>query len=133
MAFINESHIEQADIQFFEENLQYDHIDAWEKKLVGRDSLKDVVLKDRLIAALQKLNPLLPVSCISQTVEELTRSRAALTPIMANKELHLLLIKGFPVTYPNSEDKEEKHPDHLGDEHIAGGEGFCGQAVEIRE
>ena len=56
MAFLNESHIEEADIQYFLEELGYDaHIDAWEKKLVGRNNLKDVVLRDRLQATLQKL------------------------------------------------------------------------------
>ena len=34
MAFLNESHIEEADIQFFELVLGYEHINAWEKKLM---------------------------------------------------------------------------------------------------
>ena len=61
MAFINESHIEEADIDFFLRDLNYnEHINAWEKKLVGREHLKEVVLKDRLKAGLSKLNQNIP-------------------------------------------------------------------------
>ena len=48
MAYLNESHIEVADICFFTDKLGYTHINAWEKKLLGRENLKEVVLKDRL-------------------------------------------------------------------------------------
>ena len=41
MAYLNESHIEVADINFFTEKLGYTHINAWEKKLIGRETLKD--------------------------------------------------------------------------------------------
>lgn len=50
MAYINESHIEDADIKFFLENLKYDeHINAWRDELIGRDSLKEVVLKKEFL------------------------------------------------------------------------------------
>jgi type I restriction enzyme R subunit len=38
MAYLNESHIEIADIRFFTEKLGYTHINAWEKQLLGRKS-----------------------------------------------------------------------------------------------
>lgn len=108
MAFINESHIEEADIQFFELKLGYEHINAWEKQLIGRDSLKDVVLKDRLRTKLQELNRHLPTESIEYAVSELCKSRASLTPVMANKQVYELIKKGVPVEYNNNDGREEK-------------------------
>ncbi|MCW3806127.1 type I restriction endonuclease subunit R [Plebeiibacterium marinum] len=108
MAFINESHIEEADIQFFELKLGYEHINAWEKQLIGRDSLKDVVLKDRLRTKLQDLNTHLPQESIDYAVSELCKSRASLTPVMANKQVYELIKKGVPVDYNNDDGREEK-------------------------
>ncbi|MEP0133366.1 MAG: type I restriction endonuclease subunit R [Eudoraea sp.] len=107
MAFLNESHIEEADIQFFDMILGYQHISAWEKKLIGRETLKGVVLKDRLQSKLVELNKDLPQSCIREAVDELCKSRATLTPTMANKEIYNLIRNGVPVAYLNSLGREE--------------------------
>lgn len=107
MAFINESHIEAADVNLFVEGLGYQHIDAWEKQLVGRRNLKEVVLRDRLEAQLMKLNPHLPKECIEEAVYELSKSRAKLTPILANKEVYDLIKGGVPVSYKNKQGREE--------------------------
>jgi len=108
MAFLNESHIEEADIKFFLEKLNYDeHIDAWEKQLVGRDSLKDVVLRDRLKRKLIDLNPNLPLDAIDEAVHELCKSRAMMAPTLANKEVYELIKAGVPVTIKNRENREE--------------------------
>lgn len=107
MAFINESDIEVADVNLFVKGLGYQHIDAWEKKLVGRKNMKDVVLRDRLKAQLIQLNPDLPLECIETAVEELTKNRASLTPILANKEVYELIKGGVPVSYKNKQGREE--------------------------
>lgn len=107
MAHINESHIELADIQLFTEGLGYRHIDAWEKKLIGRETLKDVVLFDRLKNSLEKLNPHLPQDCIRHAIYELTKSRATLSPVLANKEIYELVKNGVPVSYKNQLGTEE--------------------------
>jgi type I restriction enzyme R subunit len=108
MAFINESHIEEADIQYFLDKLQYDeHINAWEKQLVGRDNLKDVVLKDRLRKQLITLNPQLPSESIEHAFRELCKSRASMPPVIANKEVYELIQKGIPVTFKNEQGREE--------------------------
>ncbi len=99
MAFLNESHIEEADIAFFSSALSYKHLDGWEKKLLGRDTLKDVVLKDRLYGALATLNPDLPPMCSDHAVHQLTMSRASMTPLRANKKIHELIRGGVPVEY----------------------------------
>lgn len=107
MAHINESHIELADIQLFTQGLGYQHIDAWEKQLIGRETLKDVVLLDRLKTNLEKLNAHLPEDSIRTAIYELTKSRATLTPVLANKEIYELVINGVPVTYKNELGREE--------------------------
>jgi type I restriction enzyme, R subunit len=108
MAFINESHIEDADIQYFLDELEYaEHINAWEKQLVGRDNLKDVVLKDRLRKQLRVLNPQLPEDSIAYAVKELCKSRASMPPVMANKEVYELIRKGIPVEYTDEDGRQE--------------------------
>ena len=106
MGFLNESHIEEADIAFFTSSLNYQHLDGWQKKLLGRESLKDVVLKDRLLQALEKLNPELPSKCLEHAVLELTRSRVSMSPVMANKTIYELIRGGVPVTYADEEMRE---------------------------
>lgn len=107
MAYLNESHIEEADINFFVEELGYTHINAWEKQLLGRKTLKDVVLIDRLRNSLINLNKHLPNSCIDYAIAEITKSRAALTPVMANKEVYELIKNGVQVDYKNADGREE--------------------------
>jgi type I restriction enzyme R subunit len=106
LAFLNESHIEQADIQFFELVLGYEHINAWEKKLVGRESLKEVVLKDTLRKKLVELNPQLPEHCIDHALAELTKSRFSMSPTLANQEVYQLIRVGVPVSYEDEPGKE---------------------------
>jgi type I restriction enzyme, R subunit len=52
---------------------------------LGRRTLQEVVLLPRLRAALEQLNPSLPGSAIDDAIDELTRSRSALGPVVANR------------------------------------------------
>mgnify|MGYP001050640515 CR=1 FL=1 len=108
MAFIQESHIETADLEYFTQKLQYGHLNGWKKKLLGRKTLKEVVFKDELEKALTRLNPHLPEETIQYAINEITRSRATLTPTMANKEVYELIKNGVPVTYKNELGREEQ-------------------------
>ncbi|PHO11797.1 deoxyribonuclease [Malaciobacter marinus] len=108
MAYINESHIEDADIKFFLENLKYDeHINAWKDELVGRSSLKEVVFKDRLFNTLEKLNPNIPNDCLYDAIEQISKSRVSQSEIEANSEVYELLKEGYYTTYKNDEGKDE--------------------------
>ncbi len=64
---------------------------------LGRETRRDVVLRPRLRAALVRLNPALPGEAITQAVDELTRERAALSSVLANREVWNLLRDGVPV------------------------------------
>ena len=108
MAYLDECDIEEADIKFFLENLNYDkHINAWKDKLESRDSLKDVVFKDDLLKALKNLNPTLPKEALEYAIEELTKSRVSLGALEANAEIYKLIKDGVPTTFTNSDGKEE--------------------------
>lgn len=107
MAYLNESHIEEADINFFVQKLGYTHINAWEKQLLGRNSLKEVVLIDRLKNKLKELNQHIPESCIDYSISELTKSRASMSPVLANKEIYELIKNGVQVSYKNEHHREE--------------------------
>jgi len=106
MAHISENDIEEADIKLFKD-VGFRHIDAWKDKLVGRKSLKDVVLVDKLREALTSLNSELPPSCIDDAIDQLTQKRVSLSEMEANQEVYRLIKEGVPVSFNNDEGKEE--------------------------
>lgn len=108
MAFLSEDDIEQSDIQFFELVLGYEHINAWKHELIGRDNLKEVVLKDRLRKKLTELNPQIPAENIEETIAELTKRRGAQSPVAVNKEIYNLIRGGHPVEYKNDQGRTER-------------------------
>jgi type I restriction enzyme R subunit len=107
MAYLNESHIEVADINFFVEELGYTFINASEKELLGRKSLKEVVLNDRLLSCLRKLNENIPEASLVYAIGELTKSRVNMDSVPANKEVYELIKNGVQVSYKNEQGKEE--------------------------
>jgi type I restriction enzyme R subunit len=106
MAHIDEANIEEETIEILEK-LGYTHINAWKHKLIGRDNLKDVVLKDKLQTALIKLNKTLPNSCIESAIRELTKSRATQNELEANQEIYKLIKDGVPTSFVNEDGKDE--------------------------
>lgn len=108
MAYLNECDIEDADIEFFIKNLSYDeHINAYKDELIGRDSLKEVVLKTKLLDAIKKLNPDLPEKCFDDAIKELTKSRVSMGELEANSEVYKLIKDGVPTSFTNTDGKEE--------------------------
>jgi len=67
----------------------------------------DVVLIPRLKDALQKLNPDLPNEAIILAIEELTRDRSSLNPVVANKEVYKMLRDGVRVDIRQDDGEEE--------------------------
>ena len=57
------------------------------------------------MGALARLNPNLPTDAYTQAIDELTRSRVAMSPPAANREIYMLLKNGikvpYEITYPN--------------------------------
>ncbi len=67
----------------------------------GRTSFHQVCLPARLRAALERLNPGMPVEALKQAEEALTRDRSAMLPVNANREVMALLIEGVPAQVRN--------------------------------
>jgi len=57
----------------------------------GREAEHEVILKRRLRAALERLNPDLPADAYTQAVDELTRDRSKQVAVNANRDLYTLL------------------------------------------
>lgn len=66
---------------------------------IGRASRNEVILRTRLRAALERLNPTLPATVLDSAIAEIGRDRSLLTPARANQELYHLLKDGVKVTY----------------------------------
>jgi len=93
--------IEQPTIQLFGD-LGWDTVNLYNEwangsSTEGRESEKQVVLEDRLRAALDRLNPDLPSTAITYVIEEITRDRSRMVPVNANQELWRLLREGVKV------------------------------------
>jgi len=75
---------------------------------LGRETKGEVVLVDRLRAALTKLNPGLPAEAIQTAIDELARDRSAMSLEAANREVYRLLKEGIPVSTPDREHGGQK-------------------------
>lgn len=95
---MSEAHIEEADIKLFKD-LDYEFINADKKQLIGRKSLKEVVLKDRLRESLIELNTHLPASCIEEATEKLTQPLSSMSPLLANKQIYGYIKNNIKVEY----------------------------------
>lgn len=73
----------------------------------NRQSKSEVVLIDRLSDALQSLNPNASRDSINAAIEELTHSRAVMSPIEANREIYFLLKDGVKVKTTDPITQEE--------------------------
>ena len=84
----------------------YSEFDRGDNPL-GRQTKSEVVLTSRLQAALQHLNPTATQDAITKAIEELTRSRALMSDVEANREIYALLKDGVTVVLndPNGEDE----------------------------
>jgi len=62
----------------------------------------EVVLTSRLLPALERLNSTLPAEALTLAIADLSRDRGIMTPVQANREIHLLLKNGVKVTFENA-------------------------------
>jgi len=75
---------------------------------LGRETKGEVVLIDRLRAALTKLNPAAPAEAIQTAIDDLARDRSAMSLEAANREIYRLLKEGIPVSIPDREHGGQK-------------------------
>src|SRR3972149_11476049 len=103
--------VEFPAIELFQ-SLGYKHRNCFyekfgEKGTLGRETPSDVVLVPRLKKALFRLNPNLSPEATDLAIEELTRDRSSLNPVVANREIYKMLKDGVKVAMRQEEGNEE--------------------------
>lgn len=99
--------IEQTCIDIFKTQLHWEIANVYqgetfgENGTIGRHSEADVLLKNRFLEAIQKLNPNLPVSAYELAYEIINSDDATKSLSDLNFEKHNFLKEGIPVTYKN--------------------------------
>ena len=99
--------IEQTCIDIFKTQLHWEIANVYqgetfgENGTIGRYSEADVLLKNRFLEAIQKLNPNLPVSAYELAYEIINSDDATKSLPDLNFEKHNYLKEGIPVTYKN--------------------------------
>jgi len=111
-AYSEDQLVEQPAIGLFS-TLGWQTVSAMEETFgagstLGRETKGEVVLVERLRAALCKFNPALPAEAISNAVDELTRDRSAMSLEAANREVYRLLKEGITVSVPEREHGGQK-------------------------
>ena len=97
----SENALEEAAMVLFE-SLGYEVMGCFDEEVgesstLGRKTQREVVLVDKLKASLERLNPRADNTSIETAVDELTKDRSALHPIVANQEVHQLIKDGVRV------------------------------------
>lgn len=107
--YISENDIEKACVEVLMHEIGFDeHVNLWQlpddgNAAFGRADAKEVVRLKQLRASLRKLNPNANDDCINAAIQELTQSRAHLTPFEANRAVTKLLREGFDVPTRNAQ------------------------------
>ena len=103
--------IEQTYIDIFKNQLLWEIANVYqgetfgENSTIGRHSEADVLLKNRFLEAIQKLNPNLPVSAYELAYEIINNDDATKSLPDLNFEKHNFLKEGIPVTYKNEKNE----------------------------
>ncbi|MFQ5455925.1 MAG: type I restriction endonuclease subunit R [Nitrospirota bacterium] len=85
------------------------HAQAGEKGLsvLGRETKGDVVLISRLKPILQRINSDLPEIAIDEAIRVLTQDRSSLNPVIANRDVYMMIRDGVKVTIRQKDGSEE--------------------------
>lgn len=111
-AYTEDQLVEQPAIGLFSA-LGWQTVSAMEETLgpggtLGRETKGEVVLTDRLRAALTSLNANVPPEAIQTAIDELARDRSAMSLEAGNREVYRLLKDGIPVSIPDREHGGQK-------------------------
>ena len=112
--YISEDDIEKRAIQLLLEELDYDeHINCLTPERddlrdgSNRSSKEEVLLNKQLRKSLIKLNYGIPENSIEQAINELSKGRSNMSPMLANKEVYELIKEGFSTKITNKQGREE--------------------------
>jgi type I restriction enzyme R subunit len=103
--------IEQTCIELFK-SLKYGYANCYEEKFgshstLGRETSSEVVIIPKLLTALTKLNTEMPGEVLNLAIEQLTKDRSTLNPVIANKEIYKLIKDGVKITFTIGDESED--------------------------
>ena len=107
--FISEDDIEQALLQRLQHLCGFNVLNCFTAQPddlndgSGRADKREVILPDRLRAAIQRLNPDLPADAHAQALATLLQLRLAMSLVQANREMDGLIRDGVPVEFEATE------------------------------
>ena len=104
--------VEQPTINLFAE-LGWETLNCYHEpfgplSLLGRETMAEVVLPNRLRAGVEKLNPGMSPVAIEIALDDIRKDRSAMSAARANQVVYQLLKNGVKVTYKGTYDDEEK-------------------------
>ncbi len=115
MSYLNpdseDAAIEQPTIALFAE-LGWETLNCYHEKFeplspLGRETMGEVVLPNRLKAAIEKLNPGLSPEAVEIAVQELTKDRSAMSPARANQAVYKLLKDGVKFSHKPGDEEDQ--------------------------
>lgn len=109
--FISEDDIEKAIVEVFKDKLGYRIINCFTPDVnslndkSSRADKKEVVFLDILRNKAYELNQEIPRNVVNEAISKLISRRYAMSPVLANREVHNFIRDGIPVEYesPNGE------------------------------
>ena len=116
MSYLNpdseDAAIEQPTIALFAE-LGWETLNCYHENFgplfpLGRETMAEVVLPNRLKAAIEKLNPGLSSEAVEIAVQELTKDRSAMSPARANQAIYKLLKDGVKFSHKRGDDEDQE-------------------------
>src|SRR5580658_746066 len=104
--------VEQPTIALFAE-LGWETVNCYHEtfgplSLLGRETMAEMVLPNRLRPALAKLNPGVSPTAIEIAIQELTKDRSTLSSARANQSVYQLLKNGVKLTYKGTGDDDQE-------------------------
>lgn len=107
--YITEDEIEQQCVKFLIEKFNYHYLDCKTANNSdindgsNRSDLRDVILKDRLFAKIQQLNPTVPEDTITHAIDGLMDRRTSQSLLQANQEIYSAIRDGVIISYEDAQ------------------------------
>ena len=101
--------VQQTFAEYLHQKLGWDSLYAWNQEsfgpdsLLGRESMREVVLARDLRTAIEKLNADLPASAVDEAVRKLTGYNFARSTLQHNQEFYKWIREGVPVTFKDKQ------------------------------
>jgi type I restriction enzyme R subunit len=111
---ITEDQIERALVARLTAGFRYAHWNCYTSDPTelndgsGRSDKREVILRGPLREAARRLNPDLPDAALDDALDRLCDRRAAMNPVLANREVHDLIRDGIPVEFDDAQGRRQQ-------------------------